>query len=206
MSDSTGRTPASTLLARLPPRLSARRLFWSGVVLLVTGVVVQNYLFLALFAIVGEDGLNYPGVSTVTSTLSLLLTPLGAGFLVVSFVGRSLERRRVISARRVSVAPRTISPPALTAPVLLIIGTLLTILGTVLTLNLGQWVSEMATHTSIAGDLLSIFGGPLQSALLPLGLFLVPTSFVVRLIDAETDERAGDGPLGPGTLPHTTRR
>jgi hypothetical protein len=189
----------------LPPLVSARVLFWTGLIVVVGSFLVLSVLPWAVYYL-GGSALGSRAFQVMSELVGLVVGPLGIAFLAVSFIGFTLERRRVVSARRVVSPTGHAIPSAVRAPILLLAAAALITVGVTLTLNLGTWMVDLAGRTSILGDLLGLFGGPLEATLLPLGIVLVPVSFIVRMLDAETDERAGHGAFGGHPPVHPTRR
>ena len=173
----------------MPPKLSARQMFWAGAVLTVVGVVVQQYLSLVVWSIWGNDVVQafVNGPWSFVYRAAPWLLGLGILLLACSLIVRNIEAA-ADSQPRTSRRP---APPTLTARQIAWTGVILTVVGLILMNTVEQTFMSLAGKvdfaSNLARDLLGI-AQPLSVVTLPLGIALLPSSFVVRMLESRTRE------------------
>jgi hypothetical protein len=181
----------------MPPKLSARQLFWTGVVLTAVGVFIGRYLVGIVFALWGQAAITTGPLPSIVSALEPLLVPLGVVVLAASLVARTIESQ-TIPASHLRTSDRAM-PPRLTAQQILWSGVVLVVLGLLLGASMdGMYLdlygsSDLAAN--LARDLLDFVGVPLRAVMVPLGIALLPSALIVRMLQVRPrDHRAPSEP------------
>jgi hypothetical protein len=186
----------------MPPKLSARQLFWSGVVLTAVGVFVGQFLVTIVFGLWGERAISSSPLPSVLQPLDALLVPLGALLLATSLIARAIEAQAALTSHLHASHPhashphasgRRTMPPQLNATQILWTGIVLVVLGLILTASVGDFFVQLSGSTDVsanlARDLLGLVGVPLQTIAVPLGIALLPTALIVRILQARVPDR-----------------
>jgi hypothetical protein len=186
----------------MPPKLSARQLFWSGVVLTAVGVFVGQFLVTIVFGLWGERAISSSPLPSVLQPLDALLVPLGALLLATSLIARAIEAQAALASHPHASHPhashphasgRRTMPPQLSATQILWTGIVLVVLGLILTASVGDFFVQLSGSTDVsanlARDLLGLVGVPLQTIAVPLGIALLPTALIVRILQARVPDR-----------------
>jgi hypothetical protein len=172
----------------MPPKLSARQMFWTGAVLTVIGVVLKQYLSLAIYSIWGNDPLQAFVSGPWSFVLGAAPWLIGLGILLLAC---SLIVRNIDAGADSETSGRH-APPKLTARQIAWTGVILVVVGLILTNSVEDaymslaWKVDFASN--LARDLLNI-AQPLSLVILPLGIALLPCSFVVRMLESRTRDR-----------------
>jgi hypothetical protein len=186
----------------MPPKLSARQLFWSGVVLTAVGVFVGQFLVTIVFGLWGERAISSSPLPSVLQPLDALLVPLGALLLATSLIARAIEAQAALASHLHASHPHASHPRAsgrrtmprqLSATQILWTGIVLVVLGLILTASVGDFFVQLSGSTDVsanlARDLLGLVGVPLQTIAVPLGIALLPTALIVRILQARVPDR-----------------
>jgi hypothetical protein len=181
----------------MPPKLSARQLFWSGVVLTAVGVFVGQFLVTIVFSLWGERAINSTLLPSILQPLDALLVPLGALLLASSLIARAIETHAAptshLHASHLRASDRRAMPPRASAKQVLWTGIVLVVLGLILTASIGDFFMQLSGSTDVsanlARDLLGLVGVPLQTILVPLGIALLPTALIVRILETRVPDQ-----------------
>lgn len=188
----------------IPKTLSARTMFWTGIVMLAVGILVVHGGLPVMFALGGETAANSPVYWFLSNLLALVLPPLGISFAAMSLLVKALEARTVVVVT--AQAPAASVPPSLAARTVFWVGCSCIVVGVVLALNLQGWNEDLWSSRSLLGDFFSYVVTPISLVFVPLGAALVPISFVLRMLQTEFGRASGAGVLGKPRPPHITRR
>ena len=180
----------------MPPKLSARQLFWGGVVLTAVGVFVGQFLVTIVFSLWGERAISSSPLPSILQPLDALLVPLGALLLASSLIARTIETHTAstshLHASHLRASGRRTMPPRLSAKQILWSGIVLVVLGLILTATMGDFFMQLSGSTDVsanlARDLLGVVGVPLQTILVPLGIALLPAALIVRMLQGRVPE------------------
>ncbi|GAB3042335.1 hypothetical protein GCM10027052_25290 [Parafrigoribacterium mesophilum] len=174
----------------MPPKLSARQLFWTGVVVTAVGVFVGQFLVTIVFSLWGERAINSTLLPSILQPLDALLVPLGALLLATSLIARTIEAQT--RASHLHASARRIMPPQLTSRSILWTGIVLVVLGLILIASIGDFFMQLSGSTDVAAnlarDLLGLVGVPLQTIAVPLGIALLPTALIVRMLEVRVPD------------------
>jgi hypothetical protein len=174
----------------MPPKLSARRIFWAGLAITVLGVVVQQALYGVLFSIWGDDAVQSFSWSLMLNTQYTLLVPLGVAVLACSLIAGNIESAGDSQSETGRWRPM---PPRLTARQIALTGVILVVVGLVLMNSLDELFMSLNGKvdftSNLVRDLLTIVTVPLGTVALPLGVALLPSSLVVRMLESRGHDR-----------------
>ena len=174
----------------MPPKLSARQIFWAGLAVTVLGVVVQQGLYGLLFSIWGDDAVQSFSWSLMLNTQYTLLVPLGVVVLACSLIAQNIEDAADSQSRTSRWRPM---PPRLTARQIAWTGVILVVVGLILMNSLEEVIMSLNGKvdftSNLVRDLLTIVAVPLGTVALPLGIALLPSSLVVRMLEARGRDR-----------------
>jgi hypothetical protein len=174
----------------MPPKLSARQMFWTGAVLTVIGALLQQYLSWVIYSMWGNDVVQafVNGPWSFALAAAPWLIALGVLLLACSLIVRNIEAG-ANSQPKTSWRP---VPPKLTALQIAWTGVILVVVGLILTNTVGEAYMSLAWKVDFASNLardLLIVAQPLSLVILPLGIALLPCSFVVRMLESRTRDR-----------------
>ena len=180
----------------MPPKLSARQMFWTGAVLTVIGVLLQQYLSLVIYSMWGNEVVQafVNGPWSFALAAAPWLIALGAILIACSLIVRNIEA----AADSQPKTDRRPAPPRLSARQIAWTGVILVVVGLILTNAVGEafmslaWKVDFASN--LARDLLNV-AQPLSLVILPLGIALLPSSLVVRMLESRTRDRVAEKPL-----------
>jgi hypothetical protein len=169
----------------MPPKLSARQLFWTGVVLTAAGAAVGPYLATAVYTVWGPDAINSEPFLAIMGMLWPVLVPLGVVVLACSVIARAIESQSYSTS---GTHGRGRMPPRLTARQIFWSGLILAIVGSIvmaMTTNLFMDLSGRSDlSANLLRDLWSFLGLPVTEVAVPLGIALVPCAFIVRMLES----------------------
>jgi hypothetical protein len=169
----------------MPPKLSATQLFWTGVALIAVGVVIGQYLVGIIFALWGQAAITTGPLPSIISTLEPLLVPLGVVVLACSLIARTIESQTT-PASHLRAGNRTM-PPRLTARQIFWTGVVLVVLGLILAASMDAMYLDLYGSSDLAAnlarDLLDFVGVPLRAFMVPLGIALLPSALIVRMLE-----------------------
>jgi hypothetical protein len=175
----------------MPPKLSARQLFWTGVVLTAAGVFIGRYLVGIVFALWGQGAITSGPLPSLVSTLEPVLVPLGVVVLACSLIARTIESQTT-PASHLRAVSRAV-PPRLTAKQILWTGVVLVVLGLILGASMDDLYLDLYGSSDVAAnlarDLLDFIGVPLRAFMVPLGIALLPTALIVRMLAAQRPDQ-----------------
>lgn len=169
----------------MPRRMPARAMFWIGAIIVAITASIGFFFDTAAFALWGTSVYSHEGLTHLRLALAIAILPLGIGFLALSVVARHLERRgdSEVGARL---------PPRLTSRWVLWLGVALATVGFVLRESLNTWLYELSGDGGgLLFDFLSYVALPLQPVIIPLGILLVPCSFLIASFEARAAEESG---------------
>ena len=179
----------------MPPRVSARQLFWTGVVLTAVGVFIGRYLMGIVFALWGQAAITTGPLPSIISMLEPLLVPLGVVVLAASSVARTIESQTT-PASHLRASSRAM-PPRLTAEQMLWTGVVLVVLGLILGVSMDGMYLDLSgssdLEANLARDLLDFIGVPLRAVMVPLGIALLPSALIVRMLQVRLRGRRVPG-------------
>jgi hypothetical protein len=181
----------------MPPKLSARQLFWTGVVLTAAGVFIGRYLMGIVFALWGQGAITTGPLPSITSALEPLLVPCGVVVLACSLIARTIESQAT-PASHLRTSGRSM-PPRLTAKQILWTGVVLVVLGLILGASMDDLYVNLSGSSdlsaNLARDLLNFIGVPLRAVMIPLGIALLPSALIVRMLEpGPRDQRVSSEP------------
>lgn len=164
----------------MPPKLSARFLFWAGLLTAVVLSAVAPLTPAVIYSIWGQSSYALGVWFDLGIPLYKVLLPLCCALIAASLVVKNLEPSREIEGESKG------APPRLSAAQMFWSGAVLTVIGAMLTAWLGQWLTGLYGLQSLVGDVLSLVGGPLELITLPLGIFTVAGSFIIRVLETSS--------------------
>lgn len=174
----------------MPPKFSARQLFWTGIALTAVGVFVGQYLVTIVITLWGEHAISSSPLPSILQPVDALLVPLGAVVLACSLIARTIESQTT-PVSHLHASGRRALPPRLTAKQILWAGIVLVTVGLILTASIGDFFMQLSgssdVSANLARDLLGFVGVPLTAVAVPLGIALVPCAFVVRMLESRVD-------------------
>lgn len=167
----------------MPPKWTARRIFWIGVILALIRALVGIFGPDLLFRIWGMQSTAVDLWNIVGSPFLLVLGPLGCGLIAVSLVVKHLESSHLTTTDPGEVAERT-APPTMSSRQILGTGIILIVVGIVIMTSLNSWVYSFSGSKTIMSDILMYLGIPANILAVPLGVVLIPCSFIVRALES----------------------
>ncbi len=169
----------------MPRRMPAKAMFWIGAMIVVITASIGFFFDTVAFTIWGTSVYSNEALSYVRLALAIVVLPLVIGFLALSVIARHLERRGD-SDQGARI------PPRLTSRWVLWLGVTLAVVGFVLRESLTGWLYELSGDGGgILFDFLSYVALPLQPVIIPLGILLVPCSFLIASLEARSAEESG---------------
>lgn len=166
----------------MPPKLTARTLWWIGVALTVFGVASELFLLTAVVAVAGIGAITAAAwASQIIGSVGL---PLGILLIAFSPLLRILEPTSVANPRRVGM------PPALSARELGWAGVFLTALGVLLLFSMDATVNGGASGGGYSVNLLLVVVTTLKLVCLPLGLALLTSAAVAQRLQSVPSKQA----------------
>jgi hypothetical protein len=178
----------------MPPRLSARQVLWSGVILTALGVFVENYLGIVVVGAGGSDALNSDWWFVLAGIVGPVAVPVGTVLIACSSLVRIVEL-----GTRPGGSETDRMPPRFTARRLAWAGLVLIVVGLVLSFLpafsvLGGASAGLSGGTDLSSNLardLMFVAGPVASLALPLGVALLPCSLVAKVLETRAGDRLG---------------
>jgi len=166
-------------------------------VLTAVGVFVGQFLVTIVFSLWGERAISSSPLPSILQPLDALLVPLGALLLASSLIARTIEEQTAPASHPHASHPhssgRQTMPPRLSAKQILWTGIVLVVIGLILTASIGDFFMQLSGSTDVsanlARDLLGLVGVPLQTILVPLGIALLPTALIARMLEARVPDR-----------------
>lgn len=169
----------------MPRRMPAKAMFWIGAIIVAITASIGFFFDTVAFTLWGTSVYSNEALNHLRLALAIAILPLGIGFLALSVVARHLERRGD-SEEGARI------PPRLASRWVLWLGVALATVGFVLRESLNSWLYELSGDGGgILSDFLSYVALPLQPVIIPLGILLVPCSFLIASLEARATEESG---------------
>lgn len=167
----------------MPPKWTARRIFWIGVILVLIRALLGIFALDLMYRAWGPQSTALEAWGTVGSPLLLVLGPLGCALIAVSLVVKHLESPHLTTTDPGEVVERT-APPTMSSRQILWTGIILTVVGIVIMTSLNGWMYSFSGSKTIMSDILMYLGIPANILAVPLGVVLIPCSFIVRVLES----------------------